>query len=168
MAQYLQGVSPTQVDTVALFTLGTECRDPRARDFPNNVIRYVKAGSAIALGDALKVKADEADEPNVLIPTSAIQQPVLAIAHVAIGSGSFGWVTTHGRVASASVAASTAAEARLGSSASAGKLQTLTQADSNFTSNDYFELLAYSASPVIALDANDSNGANIEVFIGQG
>lgn len=168
MAQYLQGVSPTQTDTVAQFTLGTESRDPRSRDFPNNIIRYVKAGSAITLGDALIASTSDADEPNTLTPSSAIQQSVVGIAHVGIASGSFGWVTTKGRVASASAAASTAAGARLGSSASGGKLQTLTQADSNFTSNDYFELLAYAMSPIIALDANDSNGANIEVFLGQG
>ncbi len=161
-----QGIDPTRVDTVAQFRLGTEVDDPRAEDFPLNRIRYIKAGSAIALGDALKVKADEATEPGVLIPISAIQQPVVGIAHVAIGSGSFGWVTVKGRVASASAAASTAAEARLGSSASAGKLVTLTQADSNFTSNDYFELLAVAAGVgIVALDANDSNGANIEVLI---
>lgn len=168
MSDAILGVDPTRVDTAAAFTIGTECAHPDPINFPNTKLRYIKAGSAIALGDALKIKADETLEPDVLIPTSAVQQPVVAIAHVAIASGSFGWVTRHGRVASAKVAASTAAEARLGSSASAGKLQTLTQADSNFTSNDYFELLAYAQSPVIALDANDSNGANIEVFIGQG
>ena len=166
MAIQILGVDPTRVDSTAQFALGTECKDPRTVDFANNTIRYVKAGSAIALGDALKVKADEAQEPNVLIPTSAVQQPVVGIAHVAIASASFGWVTVKGRVASASAAASTAAEARLGSSASAGKLQTLTQADSNFTSNDYFEILAVSAGVgIIALDANDSNGANIEVVL---
>jgi hypothetical protein len=168
MAQYLQGVSPTQTDTVAQFTLGTECADPRTRDFPNNTLRYIKAGGSIALGDSLIASTADADEPNTLTATSAIQQSIVAIAHVAIASGSFGWVTSHGRVASAKAAASTAANARLGSSASAGTLQTLTQADSNFTSNDYFEALAYAMSPIIALDANDSNGANIEVFIGQG
>lgn len=168
MAQYLQGVSPTTADTVAQFTLGTECRDPRTRDFPNNIIRYVKAGSAIAVGDSLIASTSDADEPNTLTPTSAIQQSIVGIAHVAIGSGSFGWVTTKGRVASAKAAASTAAGARLGSSASAGVLTTLTQADSNYTSNDYFELLSYAMSPIIALDANDTNGANIEVFLGQG
>lgn len=168
MAEYLLGVDPTKTHTTAQFTLGTECRDPRSRDFPNNIIRYVKAGGSISLGDALIASTSDADEPNTLTASSAIQQSVVAIAHVAIASASFGWVTTKGRVASASAAASTAAGARLGSSASSGKLQTLTQADSNFTSNDYFELLGYAMSPVIALDANDSNGANIEVFIGQG
>ena len=168
MAGFMFGVDPTRVDTVRAFAIGTECIDPRTNDFQGNTIRYVKAGSAIALGDALKVKSDETEEPNVLIPTSAIQQPVVGIAHVAIASGSFGWVTVKGRVASAKAAASTAVDARLGSSATAGTLATLTQADSNYTSNDYFELLAVASGVgVVALDANDSNGANIEVFIGQ-
>jgi hypothetical protein len=156
------------VDTVAAFVLGTESAHPDTVNFPGTKLRYIKAATAIALGDSLKLKTDEALEPNVLVPTAAVQEPVVAIAHVAIGANSFGWVTRHGRVASAKAAASTAAAARLGSSATAGTLVTLTQADSNFTSNDYFELLAYAQSPVIALDANDSNGANIEVFIGQG
>lgn len=168
MGQIL-GCDPNRVDTVAAFNLGTECDHPDTLNFSTTKLRYIKAGSAIALGDSLRVDVTaNATEPNTLIPTSAVQQSIAAIAHVAIGSGSFGWVTSHGRVASAKAAASTAADARLGSSATAGTLTTLTQADSNFTSNDYFELLAYAQSPVIALDANDSNGANIEVFIGQG
>jgi len=162
------GCDPTRVDTVAAFVPGTESDHPDTVNFPGTKLRYVKAATAIALGDSLILKTDEALEPHALIPSSAIQQPIVGIAHVAIASGSFGWITRHGRVASAKAAASTAASARLGSSATAGTLTTLTQADSNFTSNDYFELLAYAQSPIIALDANDSNGANIEVYIGQG
>jgi len=168
MSDVIFGCDPTRVDTVAAFALGTESAHPDSINFAGTKLRYIKAGSAIALGDSLKVDVTSALEPNLLIPTAAIQEPVVAIAHVAIGSGSFGWVTRHGRVASAKVAASTAANARLGSSSTAGTLTTLTQADSNYTSNDYFELLAYAQSPVIALDANDSNGANVEVYIGQG
>lgn len=168
MSDVILGCDPTRVDTTAAFIVGTESAHPDTVNFPGTKLRYIKAITAIALGDSLKLKTDEALEPNALVPTAAIQEPVVAIAHVAIGAGSFGWVTRHGRVASAKAAASTAAGARLGSSSTAGTLVTLTQADSNFTSNDYFELLAYAQSPVIALDANDSNGANIEVYIGQG
>lgn len=156
MAEFLLGVNPTVTDTTAQFPLGTEARDPRTQDFPNNVIRYIRADSTIAAGDALKIKADETDEPNALIPTSAIQQPVVAVAHVAIASGSHGWVTVRGKV-NANVAAVTA-EDRLGSSASAGRIQTLTQADSNFTSNDYFEILSVAAGVgIIAVDSGNSN-----------
>jgi hypothetical protein len=162
------GCDPTRVDTTAAFVPGTESDHPDTVNFPGTKLRYIKAASNIALGDSLILKTDEALEPHALIPSSAIQQPIVGIAHVAIASGSFGWITRHGRVASAKAAASTAAAARLGSSGTAGTLTTLTQADSNFTSNDYFELLAYAQSPIIALDANDSNGANIEVYIGQG
>lgn len=162
------GCDPTRVDTVAAFTPGTESDHPDGTNFPGTKLRYIKAAAAIAAGDSLILKTDEALEPHALIPSSAIQQPIVGIAPVAIASGSFGWIVRHGRVASAKAAASTAAGARLGSSATAGTLVTLTQADSNFTSNDYFELLAYAQSPIVALDANDSNGANIEVYIGQG
>lgn len=167
MASRMMGVDPTRVDSAQQFILGTEALDTRS-GFEDNTIRYVKAGSAIAAGDALKEDATSALEPHLLIPTSAIQQPVVGIAHVAIASGSFGWVTVKGRVASAKAAGGTAAEARLGSSATAGTLATLTQADSNYTSNDYFELLAVASGVgVIALDANDSNSNQIEVWIAQ-
>lgn len=168
MSDVIVGCDPTRVDTVAAFTPGTESAHPDTANFPGTKLRYVKAVTAFALGDSLKLKTDEVLEPNALVPTAAIQEPIVGIAHVAIGAGSFGWITRHGRVASAKAAASTAAGARMGSSATAGTLTTLTQADSNFTSNDYFELLAYAQSPIVALDANDSNGANIEVYIGQG
>ena len=168
MSDVIVGCDPTRVDTVAAFTPGTESAHPDTINFPGTKLRYIKAAAAIAAGDSLILKTDEALEPHALIPSSAVQQPIVGIAPVAIASGSFGWIVRHGRVASAKAAASTAAGARLGSSATAGTLTTLTQADSNFTSNDYFELLAYAQSPVIALDANDSNGLPIEVFIGQG
>lgn len=163
MAQFLQGISPTQVDTVAQFTLGTECRDPRTRDFPHNILRYVKASGTITAGDALRVKTDEADEPHVLIATSAIQQVVVAIAHVGASTNQFLWVTVKGKV-NANVAA-VSADDRLGSSASTGRVQTLTQADSNFTSNDYFEILSVATGVgLLAVDSGNSN-ALAEVFI---
>lgn len=166
MAQSSFGIDPTRVDTAQQYPLGWEIGDPRAQDFPINVIRYVKAGSNIAINQALKVKADEATlEPNVLIPTSAAKQAVVAIAHVAIGSGSFGWVTVKGRVPGVTVGGSVTAEQPLKSSSSAGKLIAMTQADSNFTSNIYDEMVAAAAGVgVIALDSGDSN-APIEVLL---
>lgn len=164
-----QGISPTTVDTTQSFPLYTEVDDPRSHTFPGNRIRYVKAGSAIAAGDALKIKTDEATlEPGVLVPTSAIQEVIVGIAHVAIASGSFGWVTVKGRVASATVgdASTGTAGAKLGSSASAGKVISLTTADSNFTSNDYQEVAALAAGiGLMALDSWDSNVTSVEVLI---
>ncbi len=161
-----QGINPTQVDTTQLFPLGTEVDDPRAHDYPGNRIRYIKAGSAITIYDALKVSLTHTNEPWGLVPTAAIQEPVVGIAHVAIASGSYGWVTVKGRVPSATVASTGSAGAKLGSSASAGTLVSLTQADSNFTSNDYQECLAAAAGVgLMALDSWDSNNTTVEVLI---
>ena len=161
------GIDPTRVDTTKQYALGYEIGDPRSQDFPGNTIRYILAASAIAAGDSLQVDVtDNTNEPWALKPIDAVKQPVAAIAHVAIGSGSFGWVTTKGRVASAKAGPSITAGQRLKSSSSAGKLVALTQADSNFTSNVYDEMVAAAAGVgIVALDANDSNANPIEVFI---
>lgn len=125
MAEFLWGVNATQVDTVAQFTLGTECRDPRARDFPQNVLRYVKSNAAIAANAALtRDVADETNEPHAVVATTATGQPLDGIAHVAIASGSFGWVTIKGK-ASNNVTAAVATGVGLGSTATAGRLTTV-------------------------------------------
>jgi hypothetical protein len=161
-----QGINPVVVDTVQTFPLGTEVDDPRSQTYPGNKLRYVKAGSTITANDALKVKTDDADEPWTLIPTAAVAEVVVAIAQVTIASGSFGWVITKGRVPTANVGASIAAGAKLGSSASAGKLVALAQADSNFSSNNLNAAIAQAAGVgLMALDSNDSNAAAIEVLI---
>ncbi len=168
MAMPLAGVNPTTVDTVPEFALGTEADDPRAgASYAGNRIRYIKAGSNIALGDALIIKTDEATlEPWVQIPTSAVAQVVVGVAHVAIASGSYGWVTVRGRVPAANVGPSIAVGAKLGSSSSAGKLVALAQADTNFSSNNINAAIAQGAGVgLMALDSNDSNAAAIEVLI---
>jgi hypothetical protein len=125
MAEFLWGVNPTQVDTVAQFTLGTECRDPRTRDFPQNVLRYVKSNAAIGLNAALtKDLTDETNEPHAVLATTATGQPLEGIAHVAIASGLFGWVTIKGK-ATNSITAAVTAGALLGSTATAGRLSTV-------------------------------------------
>lgn len=163
MSDAIAGVDPLRVDTVAAFALGTEVKDPRAVDFPLNQIRYIKAGSAIALGDALKVKADEAQEPNVLIPTSAVSQIVVGVAHTAIPSGSFGWVTVGGRVPAAKVAAATAAEAKLGSSGTAG---TLVGIDAGAAYVQAEARAAIAAAASVGLQALDAEASGLaEVYI---
>lgn len=125
MAEFIWGVSPTQVDTVAQFTLGTEARDPRTRDFPQNELRYVKSNAAIAANASLtRDLTDETNEPHAVVATTATGQPLEGIAHVAIASGSFGWVTIKGK-ATNNVGAAVAAGALLASSASAGRLDTV-------------------------------------------
>lgn len=124
MADYIQGVNPTQVDTTAQFPLGQEAMDPRVKDFPQNIIKYVRAQSAVALNDAVHVDVGQTDEPNAVIPTSAADQRLEGVAHVAIGAGSFGWITIHGRVPAVKVAAATAAGVTLMTTATAGTLGT--------------------------------------------
>lgn len=103
----------TRVTTTAEFMLGTTHHQDA------NTYRYVKASAAIAVGDLLRIDNADADEPFALRPTSAVNQPIAGVAHVAIASGSYGWVTVRGKV-TAKVAASTAAGSQLGSSATAG------------------------------------------------
>jgi len=125
MSQFLWGVNPTQVDTTAQFTLGTECRDPRTRTFPQNIIRYVKSNAAIAINAALTNDlTDETNEPHAVVATTATGQPLNGIAHVAIASGSFGWVTIKGTTP-VLVNAAVTAGALMASSGTAGKVDTV-------------------------------------------
>lgn len=131
----LLGITPTQTDTTALFRLGVEADDPRAADFPGNRIKYVRADSAIALGDAVVIQTAETDEPFAVIPTSAVDQAVEGIAHVAIASGSHGWITTKGNVAVAKLNTGVAAGAMLVSGGTAGTLFAVSTADATDASN---------------------------------
>jgi hypothetical protein len=159
MAEMLIGVSPTQTDTTAQFTLGTETKDPRARDFPMNELRYVKAGSAISAGNTCTVSLADADEPFTLVPASALNQVVAGVAVTAIASGSFGWVTIKGRVASALKTASTVtAGDPMSTTATAGAL-----AIANSTSAT--ALAVGSGIGIQALDSSDSNSTTIEVVL---
>lgn len=159
MAEFLLGVNPTETHTTAQFTLGTEAKDPRTRDFPLNEIKYIKAGSAISAGNALIVSLTDADEPFTLVPSSALNQVVAGVAPVAIASGSFGWVTVRGRVASALKTASavTAGDA-LSTTATAGALAT-----ANSTSAT--ALAVGTGIGIQALDSSDSNSTTIEVVL---
>jgi hypothetical protein len=159
MADVLQGVTPTQTDTVAQFTLGTETQDPRARDFPQNELRYIKAGSALSAGNSLVVSLADADEPFTLVPASALNQVIAGIAVTAIACGSFGWVTIRCRVASALKTASTVtAGDPMSTTATAGAL-----AIANSTSAT--ALAVGTGIGVQALDSSDSNSTTIEVVL---
>jgi hypothetical protein len=100
------GIDPTRVDTVAQYPLGMEADDPRTADFPGNRIRYIKAGEALGAGKALqKDVAVSAGTPSIrgkqmllCAATTPLTQVVSAVSHVAIASGSFGWVTVKGLV----------------------------------------------------------------------
>ena len=105
MAHSPLGVDPLRVDTVAQYPLGYEIQDPR-QDFPGNVIRYIKAGEALGAGKALQIDiAVTPGTPSIrgkqmllTAATTPLTQTVSALTHVAIASGSFGWVTVHGIV----------------------------------------------------------------------
>jgi hypothetical protein len=153
------GVNPTQTDTVRQFPLGTRAADPRTTDFPQGELKYVKAGSAISAGNAVVVSLADADEPYAVVPSSALNQVIAGIAVTAIASGSFGWVTVRGRVASALKTASTVtAGDALSTTATAGAL-----AIANSTSAT--ALAVGTGIGVQALDSSDSNSTTIEVVL---
>src|SRR5215470_5885127 len=105
--QTAMGIDPTRVDTTQQFPLGYEIGDPRSGTAPANVIRYLKAGSAISAGNTVIVDVTSSIEPGVVIPSSALNQVIAGIAETAIPNGSFGWVTVKGRVGAATKTAST-------------------------------------------------------------
>lgn len=159
MSQPLLGVDPTRADTVAAFALGTETDHPGAVDFPQNRLRYVKAGSAISAGNAVIASLTDADEPFTVVPSSAVSQVIKGIAVTAIASGSFGWVTIKGRVASAlKTASAVTAGDPLSTTATAGALAT-----ANSTSAT--ALAVGAGIGVQALDSSDSNSTTIEVVL---
>lgn len=139
------------------------------RFFPDARYRYVKAGEAIALGEALVVSLADADEPYTLVKCSAANQVIVALAHTALDSGEYGWVQVEGRHhAAVKVAAAViAAGDKLTSSATAGKLNIVTgDGDSNVTSTKLNAAIAMAAGIGIqALDSADSNNSTVEVLI---
>lgn len=126
-----------------------------------NEYTYAQAGSAIAAGDFLIVDVTSTSEPFVLIPSSAVNQSVEALAPVAIASGSYGWVLTRGNATGAKVAASTAANAQLGTSATAGTLSTVTISATPTQAEVQRVLAAASGKAVIALDAESGGVAEV-------
>jgi len=85
------------------------------------VYKYIRAGAAIAVGDALKV--DYAEGLNDFDPTSAATSKLAGVAEVAIADNEYGFVVVKGTVV-AKLSGSTAANAGLIPSATAGTLGT--------------------------------------------
>ena len=147
------GVYLSNTDVIPAFEAG-------AATFQNgNEYTYVKAGSAIAVGDVLVVDVTATGEPYTLIPASAVNQTIEAVAPVAIASGSYGWVCVRGNVAAVKVAASTAANAQLGTSATAGTASTVTVSASPTQAEIQRVLAAASGRSLIALDAESGGVA---------
>lgn len=86
------GVDPDSVQTAAdgaKHELGIEL------SFSDGTVRkYVRAGAAIAQFDALHI--DFAEGANDFHPTTAVAQPVMAVAPNAITDNGFGWVIVKG------------------------------------------------------------------------
>jgi hypothetical protein len=150
------GVFLANTDTTPIHDLGTISVQN------GNEYVYIRAGSAIALGDVLVIDTTATDEPYRLIPTSALNQSIEAIAQVAIASGSFGWVCARGNVV-AKVAASTAANVAVGTSATAGTFTTITVSASPTQAEVQRVLAAAVGRGVITLDAE--SGGLAEVYI---
>jgi len=153
MADKFLGVDFDVVTTTAKHELGIEAEDVRGGNyglsisqidqfpggpvtttrtyFPGNRYKYVQASATIAIGDAVKIDDAAADltKPGLVTPTTAVTDIVDGVAHVAIASGSFGWITIKGRVNSAKVLdAGNAEGAALGASGTAGTLVAITAA----------------------------------------
>jgi hypothetical protein len=157
MTAQIIGHSLTDTQTSPQFALGTEM------EFGGTIYRYILAAAAIAAGDSLVIDTGNANEPNALLPSSAVNQPIAAVAHIAIASGSYGWVTRRGKVASAKVAAGTAAGAQLGSSATAGTLSTIT-IGAAFVQAEIQRALA--AAVGVGLQAMDAEAGGLaEIFV---
>jgi hypothetical protein len=118
MSNKLLGVDIFRVDTVAQHELGMIVSDVRGgtggpitiKQFiddpvpiikeysPDGEYRYVRANSAVAIGDSVKIDGTATDEPGAVIPTSAITDALEGIAIIAIPNNSFGWIQVRGRV----------------------------------------------------------------------
>jgi hypothetical protein len=162
MSNVHQGFRITQTDTVQQHPLGLEIDDPRGGTFSvGKRFRYVKAGSAISAGNVLVVSLADADEPNTLVPCSALNQLCVGVAEVAIASASFGWVQIKGRHSAAvkSTAVIAAGQALTTSSTAGAFLAVAGDGDSNVTSTKINALIAMAGS------IGDSNTTTVEVMM---
>ena len=108
MSHATQGIDPTRVDASAQHPLGIVVDDPRGGIYVGNKIKYVTAtASGVTVGRAVQmdITATAANRRYSVIPTAAtdLGSIVHGLAHVAIPSGSFGWITVEGLVENAVV-----------------------------------------------------------------
>jgi hypothetical protein len=129
MSNKLLGIDIFRVDTVAQHELGIIVSDVRGgaggpvtiKQFiddpvpiikeysPDGEYKYVRASSAIAIGDAVMVDTAATDEPAAVAPTTGVTIAVEGIAIIAIPLNSFGWIQVRGRVPSQAAGTSVAA-----------------------------------------------------------
>lgn len=128
--------------------------------------KYVRAQSAVAIGDSVRLDTGQTDEPAAVIPVSATDQPIEGVAVVAIASGSFGFVQVRGRVP-AQAAGTADATARYGAklaaagaagdmkgSGATGNMATLSSADATDATNQ--------GRTIIQLDTGIDDGSTTQ------
>lgn len=153
-AQRNAGILFNQVDSTQVHPLGATARGNDGAEY-----RYIKAAAAISANNALKISTT-AGLDN-LLPTAAATDPVVAVAPVAIASGSWGWVITRGPATV--LAAAGSAGQQFGASATAGTVTALApgatyaQADS--------QALAAAAGGVGIVATAAASGGSMAVFL---
>lgn len=164
MAEFLAGVNPTQADATAQFTLGTEAADPRSRDFPGNVIRYVQAAGTVAANAAVRQDLTATNEPHAVLATSATGQIIAGVSLAALassGTNQYGWITVHGK-ATVLTAAVAATGTMLVTTGTAGTLDDLA------TNTDVTAVViaAMAGVPVVSIDTTSATDGTIDVWVG--
>jgi hypothetical protein len=157
MSAMMLGVDPLRVDTVQQFPLGLVAEDPRAGDFTDSKVKYVKANGSITAGNAVQIDVSvaAADRDGTVINTSAADQPIEGIALVTLTTGQFGWIQIAGRAKDANCATTIVAGAILLPTATAGQLD-----DTAITTATQAAALA-AGRAIRALTVSASNKADV-------
>ncbi|MEM3145980.1 MAG: hypothetical protein QW838_02850 [Candidatus Nitrosotenuis sp.] len=158
VSEKLLGVDVNEVSTTPKNELGAEIALVDGR-----VVRYVKAATAVAAGDALVIATSDAAAPFAVSSSSAAAQVLVGVAHVAIPAGSYGFITVRGPV-TVKASAGTASGARLGTTATAGTLAALT-ASASYTPSELSATIA-AASGVGVSSLSAESGGTVRAYLG--
>jgi hypothetical protein len=129
MSVKILGIDIFRVDTVAQHELGLIVDDVRGgqggpitikqfiddplpiiKEFsPDGKYKYVRASTAITIGDSVRIDTGATDEPGACAPVTATDQPIEGVAVIAIPLNSFGFIQVGGRVPSQAAGTATAA-----------------------------------------------------------
>lgn len=150
------GVDFSRKDTTPQHTLGLKLI---ADD--GNTYQYGRAGATVTQMDALK--NDVAEGIHDVDPTTATEQPVCGVAYpVGAADNEYFWYCVEGIVVASNVATAAAAGDMLGSSASAGRLATISVATPSVNEVEQVRALA-AGKGIVALTAGSSNTATIKI-----
>src|SRR4030095_3852564 len=137
------------------------------REFsPDGEYKYVRAASAVAIGDAVRIDTGQTDEPAAVVPVSAADQPVEGIAIVSLASGSYGFIQVRGRVPSQAAATSVAAlryGAKMAAAGAAGDMK-VSGASGNLASDGAIDVATLFARgrTILQLDAAIDDGSTTQ------